>query len=86
MIEDTERQVQPRSEGIGVACAEWEAGRAAERLWQLRGGYGGRRACVVSPGVSGHLQYPGIANWAVSELIEAAVRNGDNETAAAATR
>jgi DNA-binding CsgD family transcriptional regulator len=85
LIEVTKSEVSQRGEGIGVACAEWA--RAT-----LQNGFGNYPEAMAAaelalyhqeyPGV----RYPGIANWAAGELIEAAVRSGKMETAAVATR
>ncbi|TDO44821.1 regulatory LuxR family protein [Kribbella sp. VKM Ac-2571] len=83
LIETTIREVTRRGEGIGIAVAHWtnavlnnglanypEAATAAEEALRHQ----------EYPG----LRYPGVANWAVTELIEAAVRSGRHETAAEA--
>lgn len=84
LIETTEREVPQRGEGIGVACAEWA--RAV-----LHNGFGNYSEAMAAAQLALYHQeypdvrYPGIANWAASELIEAAVRSGEIETAVAAT-
>jgi DNA-binding CsgD family transcriptional regulator len=83
LIELTKSQVPQRGEGIGVACAEW-----AKAV--LRNGFGDYpEAMAAAQSALYHqeypdVRYPGIANWAAAELIEAAVRSGMTETATAA--
>jgi DNA-binding CsgD family transcriptional regulator len=80
LIEDTIRDVADRGEGIGIAVAHWtdallhnglgkypEAMAAAQRALQHQE-YPGAR-------------YPGVANWAAAELVEAAARSGVDEVA-----
>jgi DNA-binding CsgD family transcriptional regulator len=84
LIEVTLSEVPRRGEGIGVACAEWA--RAI-----LLNGLGRYPEAMAAAELALHhqeypdLRYPGIANWAAGELIEAAVRSGKSETAAVAT-
>ena len=81
LIEATVRDVARRGEGIGMAVAEWAnavlhngLGRYPEAM-----GAAQRALCYQEyPGV----HYPGVANWAAAELIEAAARSGMTETAA----
>lgn len=83
LIEKTEREVRQRGEGIGVAVAEWT--RAV-----LHNGLGDyTKALAAAEQALYHqeypdIRYPGVANWAAAEHIEAAVRSGSRETAAAA--
>lgn len=85
LIEVTEREVPQRGEGIGVACAEW-----ARAL--LLNGFGNYPEAMAAAELALYHQeypdvrYPGIANWAAAELIEAAVRSGMTKTAAIAMR
>ncbi|OBI53327.1 LuxR family transcriptional regulator [Mycobacterium sp. E796] len=85
LIEATNREVAQRGEGIGVACAEWT--RAV-----LHNGFGDYPEAMAAAQLALYHQeypdvrYPGIANWAVAELIEAAVRSGMTETATVAVR
>lgn len=83
LIEITEREVPERGEGIGVACAEWA-------MAVLRNGFGDYPEAMAAAQLAldqqeyPDVRYPGIANWAAAELIEAAVRTGTTETAAVA--
>ena len=85
LIEVTEKEVSQRGEGIGVACAEWT--RAV-----LQNGLGNYPVAMAAAELALYHQeypdvrYPGIANWAAAELIEAAVRSGMTTTAATAMR
>jgi DNA-binding CsgD family transcriptional regulator len=85
LIELAKREVSRRGEGIEVACAEWT--RAV-----LQNGFGNYTEAMAAAELALYHQeypdvrYPGIANWAAGELVEAAVRSGKTETAAAATR
>ncbi|WP_084013985.1 helix-turn-helix transcriptional regulator [Mycolicibacter kumamotonensis] len=72
-----------RGEGIGMAIAEWTKAL-------LFNGMGDYPEAMAAAQRSLHhqkypdLHYPGIANWVVPELIEAAVRTGITDTAAEA--
>ena len=85
LIEVTTGEAAQRGEGIGVACAEWA--RAV-----LQNGLGNYPEAMAAAELALYHQeypdvrYPGIANWAAGELIEAAVRSGKRETAAVAVR
>jgi DNA-binding CsgD family transcriptional regulator len=85
LIEATNREVAKRGEGIGVACAEWT--RAV-----LHNGFGAYPEAMAAAELALHhqeypdIRYPGIANWAAAELIEAAVHSGMTETATVALR
>jgi len=85
LVEATENDVALRGEGIAISCAEWtnallnnglgrypEALRAAERALDLQ----------EYP----DMHYPGIANWAAAEQVEAAARSGMTEVAASTYR
>ncbi|NEA21690.1 LuxR family transcriptional regulator, partial [Actinomadura bangladeshensis] len=81
LVDRTRAEVARRGEGIGTAVAEWTTA-------VLRNGLGDYpEAAAAAQRALDHqrypeLRYPGIANWAVVELVEAAVRSGDGETAA----
>jgi DNA-binding CsgD family transcriptional regulator len=84
LVETTIREVPQRGEGIGVAIAEWT--RAV--LYNGLGDY--PRAMAAAQRALHHqeypdLHYPGIANWAAHELIEAAARSEMVRTAAEVT-
>jgi DNA-binding CsgD family transcriptional regulator/tetratricopeptide (TPR) repeat protein len=84
LIEQTAAEAPQRGEGISLAVAEWT--RAV-----LHNGLGNYAEAMVAakqalyhqeyPG----LRYPGVANWAAAELIEAAVHCGEIDTATEAT-
>ncbi len=75
LIERTHREAVAKGEGISIAVAEWT--RAV-----LRNGQGNYvDAAAAAREALYHqeypeLRYPGIANWAAAELIEAASRSG----------
>jgi ATP/maltotriose-dependent transcriptional regulator MalT len=80
LIEKTAREVPQRGEGIGMAVAEWT--RAV--LYNGAGDY--TNAMAAAEQALYHqeypdIRYPGVANWAAAEHIEAAVRSGRSETA-----
>jgi DNA-binding CsgD family transcriptional regulator/tetratricopeptide (TPR) repeat protein len=80
LIEATIADVTRRGEGIGVAVAE-----RANAV--LNNGLGRYREAMAAAHHALHyqqdarMQYPGVANWAAAELIEAAVRSGMTEAA-----
>ena len=80
LIEATIRDVTRRGEGIGVAVAE-----RANAV--LSNGLGHYREAMAAAQRALHyhqyadVQYPGVANWAAAELIEAAARSGMTEAA-----
>jgi DNA-binding CsgD family transcriptional regulator len=74
LIEDTHRDAVAKGEGISIAVAEWT--RAV--LLNGRGDY--PEATAAARRALHHqqypeLRYPGVANWAAAELVEAAVRS-----------
>lgn len=81
LIEKTEHEVPQRGEGIGVAVAEWT--RAV-----LHNGFGDYTKALAAANEAlyhqeyPHIRYPGVANWAAAEHIEAAVRSGRRDAAA----
>jgi DNA-binding CsgD family transcriptional regulator len=80
LIEATIRDVTRRGEGIGVAVAE-----LAHAV--LSNGLGHYREAMAAAHRALHyhqyadVRYPGVANWAAAELIEAAARSGMPEAA-----
>ena len=81
LIEATASDVALRGEGIAMSVAEWTnallhngLGRYPEAM------HAAQRALYYQeyPG----MHYPGIANWAAAELVEAAARSGMTEIAA----
>jgi DNA-binding CsgD family transcriptional regulator len=85
LIEATASDVALRGEGIAMSVAEW-----ANAL--LCNGLGRYPEAMRAAQQALHYQeypdmhYPGIANWAAAELVEAAARSGMGETAADAYR
>jgi DNA-binding CsgD family transcriptional regulator/tetratricopeptide (TPR) repeat protein len=82
LIEQTAREVPQRGEGAGMAVAEW----AAATLHNGLGEY--PEAMAAAERALHHqeypeLRYPGVANWAAAEHVEAAVRSGFRDKAAA---
>jgi DNA-binding CsgD family transcriptional regulator len=85
LIEQTAREVPQRGEGIGLAVAEWT------RAVLFNGLADYPRAMTAAEQALYYqeypdLRYPGVANWAAAEHIEAAVRTGMRGTAAATTQ
>jgi DNA-binding CsgD family transcriptional regulator len=85
LVEQTAAEAPQRGEGISVAVAEWT--RAV--LYNGLGNY--PEAMTAAKQALYHqeypdIRYPGVANWAAAELIEAAVYSGMVETAAETTR
>ena len=85
LIEKTVREVPQRGEGIGMAVAEWT--RAV-----LHNGVGDYPEAMAAAELALYhqeypdIRYPGVANWAAAEHIEAAVRSGRSEAAAVTLR
>jgi DNA-binding CsgD family transcriptional regulator len=78
LIEATTRDATMRGEGIGVSVAEWANAVLNNGLGRYR------PAMTAAKQVSGHDRSLGTTNWAVVELIEAAARTGNTQTAASA--
>lgn len=80
LVDDILAAVPLRGEGIGMAIAEWTKAL-------LLNGTGDYPEAMAAAQRSLHhqkypdLHYPGIANWVVPELIEAAARTGITDTA-----
>lgn len=85
LVEQTTVDAPQRGEGISVAVAEWT--RAV-----LHNGLGNYQEAAAAAKQALHhqeypdIRYPGVANWAAAELIEAAVYSGMIETAVETTR
>jgi DNA-binding CsgD family transcriptional regulator/tetratricopeptide (TPR) repeat protein len=80
LIEATLPDVSRRGEGIGIAVAHWTSALLHNGL----GNYA--EATSAAEKALEHqqypsLRYPGVANWAATELIEAAVRSGRRDVA-----
>jgi DNA-binding CsgD family transcriptional regulator len=85
LVEQTAAEAPQRGEGISVAVAEWT--RAV--LYNGLGNYS--EAMAAAKQALYHqeypdIRYPGVANWAAAEFIEAAVYSGMVETAVETTR
>jgi DNA-binding CsgD family transcriptional regulator len=84
LVERTIAEATPRGEGISIACAEWTKA-------VLHNGLGNYSAAMTAAEQALYhqeypdLRYPGVANWAAAELIEAAARSGMREKATEAT-
>jgi DNA-binding CsgD family transcriptional regulator len=85
LIEQTADEAPRRGEGISIAVAEWT--RAV-----LHNGLGNHRQAMAAAQQALYhqeypdIRYPGVANWAAAEFIEAAVRSGRREAAAETAR
>jgi DNA-binding CsgD family transcriptional regulator len=83
LIERTLEEAPRRGEGTGASVAEW-----AHAL--LRNGQADYPAAMAAAERALHgqeypeMRYPGIGNWAVAELVEAAVRSGQSGIAESA--
>jgi DNA-binding CsgD family transcriptional regulator/tetratricopeptide (TPR) repeat protein len=85
LVEQTAAEAPLRGEGISIAVAEW----TSAVLYNGLGNYS--EAMAAAKRALYHqeypeIRYPGVANWAAAELIEAAVYSGMVETAAETTR
>jgi DNA-binding CsgD family transcriptional regulator len=76
LIEASMREVVPRGEGIGVTVTQW----ASALLYNGLGKY--QDALVAARQAGEHPQELGVANWGLTELVEAAARSGVTELAA----
>ena len=80
LIQLTLEEVSARGEGIGIAVAHW-----ANAV--LHNGLGNYPEATAAAQQALHhqlypdMRYPGVANWAAAELVEAAARSGKTETA-----
>jgi DNA-binding CsgD family transcriptional regulator len=78
LIEPIMMDATHRGEGIGVSVAEWASALLNNGLGRYR------QAMTAAERAGGHDQNLGVTNWAVVELIEAAVRTGRMDKAATA--
>ena len=76
LIEASVSEVAPRGEGIGLAVTHW----ANALLYSGLGGY--EDALVAARQVGAYPHQLAVANWALTELAEAAARSGRTELAA----
>jgi DNA-binding CsgD family transcriptional regulator len=80
LIEFTARDVTERGEGIGIAVAQWANAVLHNGLGNYPEAMAAAQQALRYQGYP-HSRYPGVANWAAAELIEAAARGGMTETA-----
>jgi DNA-binding CsgD family transcriptional regulator len=76
LIEASMREVVPRGEGIGVTVTQWACALLSNGLGQYQD------ALVAARQAGEHPQELGVANWGLTELVEAAARSGVTELAA----
>jgi ATP/maltotriose-dependent transcriptional regulator MalT len=76
LMEATIEEVVPRGEGLGLTAAHW----AAAVLYNGLGRY--EDALIAAKQASRPPEAMGYAHWTLAELIEAAIRTGERETAA----
>jgi DNA-binding CsgD family transcriptional regulator len=76
LIEASMSEVVPRGEGIGVTVTQW----ANALLCNGLGGF--HDALVAARQACAYPHEPAVANWGLTELIEAAARSGKTELAA----
>ncbi|WP_081665430.1 LuxR family transcriptional regulator [Mycobacterium sp. UM_CSW] len=84
LIELTANEAPQRGEGISIAVAQWTKAVLHNGLGDYAQAQSAAEQALYHQEYP-RFRYPGVANWAVAELIEAAVRNGDLQTAATAT-
>ncbi|WP_112239989.1 helix-turn-helix transcriptional regulator [Kribbella monticola] len=80
LIEDTIPDVTRRGEGIGTAVAHWTNAVLHNGLGNYPEAMSAAQEALRHQQYP-ELRYPGVANWAAAELIEAAVRSGRRELA-----
>ncbi|MFG1930046.1 AAA family ATPase [Mycobacterium sp. NPDC048908] len=85
LIEQTAREVPHRGEGIGMAVAEWTKAVLHNGLGEYTQAVAAAEQALYHQEYP-DVRYPGVANWAAAEYIEAAVRSGVVESAAATLR
>ena len=85
LIEATASDVTLRGEGIAMSVAEWANALLHNGLGRYREAMRAAQQALYYQEYPG-MRYPGIANWAAAELVEASARSGMTETAAATCR
>jgi DNA-binding CsgD family transcriptional regulator len=83
LIESTVEEVGGRGEGIGIAVAHWTNALLHNGLGNYPVAMAAAQRALAYQGYP-DARYPGVANWAVAELMEAAALSGARETAAEA--
>jgi DNA-binding CsgD family transcriptional regulator len=78
VIEATIEEVVPRGEALGLIAAQW----ATAVLYNALGRY--QAALAAAGQASERAEDLGFSNWSLVELVEAAARSGEAETAASA--
>ena len=81
LIEATASDVTLRGEGIAMSVAEWANALLHNGLGRYREAMRAAQRALYYQEYPG-MHYPGIANWAAAELVEASARSGMTETAA----
>jgi DNA-binding CsgD family transcriptional regulator len=85
LIEVTAGDVAERGEGIAMSVAEWANALLHNGLGRYSEAMRAAQQALYYQEYP-DLHYPGIANWAAAELVEASARSGMTETAAATYR
>ena len=75
MIDVSRTEVAQRGEGIGITVLDWAEAVLSNGLGRYED------ACAAALRVIEHPQDPGVSNWGMVELVEAASRCGDYELA-----
>jgi DNA-binding CsgD family transcriptional regulator len=83
LIESTVEEVGARGEGIGIAVAHWTNALLHNGLGNYPVAMAAAQQALAYQGYP-DARYPGVANWAVAELMEAAALSGASEIAAEA--
>jgi DNA-binding CsgD family transcriptional regulator len=81
LIEATASDVALRGEGIAMSVAEWANALLHNGLGRYPEAMRAAQQALYYQEYPG-MHYPGIANWAAAELVEASARSGMTETAA----
>ena len=81
LIEVTASDVALRGEGIAMSVAEWANALLHNGLGRYPEAMRAAQQALYYQEYPG-MHYPGIANWAAAELVEASARSGMTETAA----
>ncbi len=85
LIEATASDVAERGEGIAMSVAEWANALLHNGLGRYREAMRAAQQALDHQEYPG-MRYPGIANWAAAELVEASARSGMTEIATATYR
>jgi DNA-binding CsgD family transcriptional regulator len=85
LIEATASDVAQRGEGIAMSVAEWANALLHNGLGRYPEAMRAAQQALYYQEYPG-MHYPGIANWAAAELVEASARSGMTETATATYR